>query len=225
MHFGAHQDLELLGLLAAVGALLALAPTLRVPLPILLVLGGVVMGFGPGLPQFALPPEIVLVAGLPPLLYSGAFFTSLRDLRTNRRPIILLAFGLVAATMTAVAVATHEWVGLSWAVAFTLGAIVSPTDALAASEIASRLGAPRRIVSLIEGESLLNDGTALVLYAAAVGAASGGTFSLIDTSGRIVVNVVGGTVIGLAVGWVVRQVRRHVDDPPTEVAIAFLSGY
>jgi Na+/H+ antiporter len=225
VHFGAHQDLELLGLLAAVGALLALAPTLRVPLPILLVLGGVVMGFVPGLPQFALPPEIVLVAVLPPLLYSGAFFTSLRDLRTNRRPIILLAFGLVAATMTAVAVATHEWIGLSWAVAFTLGAIVSPTDALAASEIASRLGAPRRIVSLIEGESLLNDGTALVLYAAAVSAASGGTFSLIDTSGRIVVNVVGGTVIGLAVGWVVRQVRRHVDDPPTEVAIAFLSGY
>jgi monovalent cation/hydrogen antiporter len=225
MHFGAHQDLELLGLLAAVGALLALAPTLRLPLPILLVLGGVVMGFIPGLPQLALPPEIVLVAVLPPLLYSGAFFTSLRDLRTNRRPIILLAFGLVAATMTAVAVAAHEWIGLPWAVAFTLGAIVSPTDALAATEIVTRLGAPRRIVSLIEGESLLNDGTALVLYAAAVSAALGGTFSLLDTSGRIVVNVVGGTVIGLAVGWAVRQVRRHVDDPPTEVAIAFLSGY
>src|ERR1700751_2884631 len=108
MHFGAHQDLELLGLLAAVGALLALAPTLRVPLPILLVLGGVVMGFVPGLPQFALPPEIVLVAVLPPLLYSGAFFTSLRDLRTNRRPIILLAIGLVAVTMTAVPVGAHR---------------------------------------------------------------------------------------------------------------------
>ena len=112
MHFGAHQDLELLGLLIAVGALLALAPTLRLPLPILLVLGGVAMGFIPGLPQVALPPEIVLVAVLPPLLYSGAFFTSLRDLRTNRRPIMLLALGLVAATMTAVAVVAHAGIGL-----------------------------------------------------------------------------------------------------------------
>jgi len=217
---GAHQDLELLGLLVGVGALLALSPTLRVPLPILLVLGGVVMGFIPGLPEVTLPPEIVLVAVLPPLLYAGAFFTSLRDLRTNRRPILLLALGLVAATMTAVAIVAHAWIGLPWAVAFTLGAIVSPTDALAATEIASRLGAPRRIVSLIEGESLVNDGTALVLYAAAVSAALGGTFSLLDTSGRVVVNVVGGIVVGLAVGWVVRQVRRRLDDPPIEVAIA-----
>jgi CPA1 family monovalent cation:H+ antiporter len=225
MQFGAHQDLELLGLLVAVGALLVLAPTLRLPLPILLVLGGVVMGFIPGLPQVALPPEIVLVAVLPPLLYAGAFFTSLRDLRTNRRLVALLAIGLVAVTMTAVAVVAHGWIGLSWAVAFTLGAIVSPTDALASTEIASRLGAPRRIVSLIEGESLVNDGTALVLYAAAVAAALGGTFSLPDTSGRIVVNVAGGIAVGLAVGWIVRQARRPLDDPPIEVAIAFLSGY
>ena len=225
MHFSAQQDLELLGLLVAVGALLALAPTLRLPLPILLVLGGVVMGFTPGLPHVALPPDVVLVAVLPPLLYSGAFFTSLRELRANKRPISLLAFGLVATTMAAVAVVAHEGIGLPWAVAFTLGAIVSPTDALAATEIASRLGAPRRIVSLIEGESLVNDGTALVLYKAAIGAAVGGTFSLLDTSGRVVLNVIGGIAIGLAVGWVVRQVRRRLDEPPIEVAIAVLSGY
>ncbi len=225
MPFGAHQDLELLALLVVVGALLALSPTLRLPLPILLVLGGVALGFIPGLPHIALPPDLVLVAILPPLLYSGAFFTSLRDLRTNRRPIGLLAVGLVGTTMAAVAVVAHEWVGLPWAVAFTLGAVVSPTDALAATEITSRLGAPRRIVSLIEGESLVNDGTALVLYKAAVGAALGGTFSLLDTSGRIVLNVVGGIAIGLGVGWCVRQVRRRIDDPPVEVAIAVLSGY
>jgi Na+/H+ antiporter len=223
--FGTHQELELLGLLVAVGALLALAPTLRLPLPILLVVGGIALGFIPGLPNVALPPDLVLVAVLPPLLYSGAFFTSLRDLRINKRPISFLAFGLVATTMTAVALVAHEWIGLPWAVAFTLGAVVSPTDALAATEIASRLGAPRRIVSLIEGESLVNDGTALVLYKAAVGAAVGGTFSLLDTSGRIVLNVVGGIAIGLAVGWLVRRVRRHVDDPPIEIAIAVLSGY
>ena len=225
MHFGAHEELQLLGLLVALGALLALSPTLRLPLPILLVLGGVVLSFIPGLPHVTLPPDVVLVAILPPLLYSGAFFTSLRDLRRNRRAISFLAFGLVAATMSAVAVVAHEWIGLSWAVAFTLGAIVSPTDALAATEIASRLGAPRRIVSLIEGESLVNDGTALVLYKAAVGAAVGGTFSLLDTSGRIVLNVIGGIAIGLAVGWLVRQVRRRIDDPPVEIAIAVLSGY
>ena len=167
----------------------------------------------------------MLVAVLPPLLYSGAFFTSLRDLRTNRRPIAFLAFGLVGATMAVVAVVAHEWIGLPWAVAFTLGAVVSPTDALAATEIAGRLGAPRRVVSLIEGESLVNDGTALVLYRAAVGAAIGGTFSLLETSGQIVVDVIGGIAIGLAVGWVVRQVRRRLDDPPIEVAIAVLSGY
>src|SRR5438094_842725 len=225
MHFGTREELELLALLVSVGALLALSPTLRVPLPILLVFAGVVLSFIPGLPHVALPPDLVLVAILPPLLYSGAFFTSLRDLRTNRRPISLLAFGLVGTTMAAVAFVAHEWIGLPWAVAFTLGAIVSPTDALAATEIAGRLGAPRRIVSLIEGESLVNDGTALVLYKAAVGAAVGGAFSLLDTSGRVVLNVVGGIAIGLAVGWIVRQVRRRIDDAPVEVAIAVLSGY
>ena len=225
MSFGAEQDLQLLGILIALGGLLALAPTLRLPLPILLVLGGVFLGFVPGLPHVVLAPDVVLVALLPPLLYSGAFFTSLRDLRTNRRPIAFLAFGLVGATMAVVAVVAHEWIGLPWAVAFTLGAVVSPTDALAATEIAGRLGAPRRVVSLIEGESLVNDGTALVLYRAAVGAAIGGTFSLLDTSAQIVVDVIGGIAIGLAVGWVVRQVRRRLDDPPIEVAIAVLSGY
>jgi CPA1 family monovalent cation:H+ antiporter len=225
VHFGAHQDLELLALLVSLGALLVLAPTLRMPLPILLVLGGVVMGFIPGLPQVSLPPDVVLVGVLPPLLYSGAFFTSLRELRKNKRAVSFLAFGLVGATMAVVAVVSHEWIGLSWPVAFTLGAIVSPTDALAATEIMSRIGAPRRIVSLIEGESLVNDGTALVLYKAAVGAAVGGTFSLLDTSGRIVLNVVGGIAVGLAVGWVVRQVRKRLDDPPVEVALAVLSGY
>ena len=224
MQFGAEQDLQLLGILAALGGLLVLAPVLRLPLPILLVFGGVVLGFVPGLPDVVLAPDVVLVAVLPPLLYSGAFFTSLRDLRANRRPIAFLAFGLVAATMGTVAIVAHEWIGLSWAVAFTLGAIVSPTDALAATEIASRLGAPRRIVSIIEGESLVNDGTALVLYRTAVGAAIGGSFSLLDASARMVVDVAGGIAVGLAVGYVVRIVRRRLDDPPIEVAIAVLSG-
>ncbi|HEX3056480.1 MAG TPA: Na+/H+ antiporter, partial [Gaiellaceae bacterium] len=136
-----------------------------------------------------------------------------------------LAFGLVGATMAGVAIVAHEWIGLPWAVAFTLGAVVSPTDPLAATAIGRRLGVPRRIIAVIEGESLVNDGTALVLYKAAIGAAVGATFSLADTSGRVVLNVIGGIAIGLGVGWIVRQIRRRLDNPPTEVAIAVLSGY
>ncbi len=114
---------------------------------------------------------------------------------------------------------------MSWGAAFTLGAIVSPTDALAVSDVVRRLTVPRRIVSILEGESLVNDGMALVLYKTAVGVAVAGSFSLWDASWRLVVNVIGGVGVGLAVGYVVRQVRRRIDDTPTEVAIALLSGY
>ncbi len=226
MHVGTHLELQLLVLLVALGAMLVVSTLVRLPLPILLVGGGLLLSFAPGFPQITLPPELVLVAILPPLLYSAAFFTGLRDLRANLRPIGLLAIGLVFATMGGVAVVAHQAIsGLSWGAAFTLGAIVSPTDALASTEIARNLGVPRRIVSIIEGESLVNDGTALVLYRTAVTAAVAGTFSLIDASWHLVVNVVGGIAVGLAVGWVVRQVRLRVNDPPTEVALALLSGY
>jgi monovalent cation/hydrogen antiporter len=225
-HFTAHEELQLLIMLAALAAMLVVAAVWRLPASLLFVTGGLVLGFVPGLPHFQLPPDLVLIAILPPLLYSSAFFTGLRDLRANLRPITLLSVGLVAATTCAVALIAHEAVsGLSWATAFTLGAIVSPTDALAATEIIRRVGAPRRIVAIIEGESLVNDGLALVIYKTAVAAAVAGTFSLWNASWHLLVNVVGGIAIGLAVGYVVRQVRRRVDDAPTEVAIALLSGY
>jgi len=225
MHFTAHDELQLFALLAVLAALLVLAALEQLPASILLVAGGLLLGFVPGLPHLQLPPDLVLVAILPPLLYSAAFFTGLRDLRANLRPISLLAVGLVAVTTCGVAWVAHAAAGLSWASAFTLGAIVSPTDALAATEIARRVGAPRRVVSIIEGESLVNDGVALVLYKTAVTAAVAGTFSLWDASWRLVVNIVGGIAVGLAVGYVVRQVRRRVDDTPTEVTLAFFSGY
>src|ERR671935_2892650 len=191
MSFGAHDDLRLLGLLVAVGVLLVVSTASSVPLPILLVLGGLALGFVPGLPHVELAPDIVLVAILPPLLYWTAFATSLRDLRQNLRPISLLAVGLVVATTSGVAVVAHEWIDLSWAQAFTLGAVVSPTDPLAATEVARRLSVPRRIVSIIEGESLVNDGTALVLYKLAVAAVVSGTFSLADAAWELPWNVVG----------------------------------
>jgi monovalent cation/hydrogen antiporter len=225
MGFGSHEEVQLLGLLVALAALLALAPVLRLPVPVLLVSSGVGLGFVPGLPRIVLPPDIVLVALLPPLLYSAAFFTSLRDLRSNLRPISLLAIGLVGTTMTGVAAVAHGWLGLSWSAAFTLGAVVSPTDALAVTEIAGRVAMPRRIVAILEGESLVNDGTALVLYKAAVGAAVGSGFSLFHVGARLVLNVLAGIAIGLVVGFAVRQVRRRIEDPPIEVALAVLTGY
>ena len=226
MRFTAHDELALLALLAALGAMLVLAAMRRVPVPALLVCGGLVLGFVPGLPHIQLAPDLVLVAILPPLLYSSAFFTGLRDLRANLRPISLLAIGLVAATTCGVAVVAHAAVPhLSWGGAFTLGAILSPPDALAATEVLGRVSLPRRVVAVLEGESLVNDGMALVLYKFAVAAAVSGTFSLWDASWRLVVNVIGGVGVGLVVAYVVRRVRRRVDDTPTEVAIALLSGY
>ena len=226
MHFTTHDELQLLALLAALTAMLAVAAVGRLPPPLLFVAGGLVLGFVPGLPRFELPPDLVLVAILPPLLYSAAFFTGLRDLRANLRPITLLAIGLVAVTTCTVAVVAHSIIsGFSWGEAFVLGAIVSPTDALAATEVIRRVPVPRRVIAVIEGESLVNDGLALVLYKTALTAAIAGTFSLLSASWDLVVNVIGGVAVGLAVGYVVRQLRRRVDDAPTEVSIALLSGY
>ena len=206
--------------------MLVLVPKLRIPFPILLVLGGLALGFAPGLPEIDLPPDLVLVGVLPPLLYGAAFFTSLRDLRANLRPVGLLAVGLVLLTMVVVAVVAHEIVpGLPWAPAFVLGAVVSPTDPIAATAIMHRLGVPRRIVSIVEGESLVNDGTALVAYRFAVVAAVSGAFSLWEAGISFVLNVLGGVAVGVAVGWIVRQVRRRLDFPPAEVTISLLTGY
>jgi len=216
--------LQLFGLLTAVGAFLFLAPMTRIPYPILLVLGGLALSLVPGLPDFELPPEIVLIGFLPPLLYGAAFFTSLRDLRANLRPIGLLSVGLVAATTLVVGVVAHTVIdGLPWSAAFVLGAIVSPTDPIAATSISRRLGVPRRLVTIIEGESLVNDATALVLYRVGVVAVLTGSFSLWEAGGRLVLNAVAGIAIGLGVGYVVRQVRRRMHDAPRGCGISGLT--
>ena len=222
-----HHDLVvLLGLLVAFTALLALAPRLRIPYPILLVLGGLAVSLIPGVPTIHLPPQVVLFGVLPPLLYSGAFFTSLRDLRANRRPIGLLSIALVAGTTVGVAVIAHEMIaGMTWPAAFVLGAVVSPTDPIAATSIAERLGIPHRLVAIIEGESLVNDGSALVIYRFAVIAAVAGSFSLLHASLAFVWSVVGGIGIGLGLGWGIRQVRRRLNNPPVEITIALMTGY
>jgi Na+/H+ antiporter len=223
--FGAYEELQFLALLVAAAALLLLADPLRIPYPILLVIGGLMLGFIPGVPELTLPPDVVLIGILPPLLYSSAFNTGLRELRQNLRAISLLAIGLVLLTMVAVAAVAHYVIDLSWPVAFVLGAVVSPTDPLAATAVARRLGVPRRAVAIIEGESLVNDGTALVLFRFAVAAVVTGSFSLLDASASFVWSVLGGIAVGFVVGWVIRLVRRRLFNPPLEVTIAFLTGY
>ncbi len=226
MDLSSSQELVLLTLLVAIAGLLAIAPALRVPYPILLVGGGLALGLLPGMPELELPPDLVLVAVLPPLLYAGTFFTSLHELRLNLRPIGLLAVGLVIMTTVVVAVVAHAVVDeLSWASAFVLGAIVSPTDPVAATAIAHRFGVPRRLVAIVEGESLINDGTALVAYRFAVAAVVTGVFSVWEASLTFVFSVAGGIAVGLGVGWVIRQVRLRLHNPPIEITLALLSGY
>jgi monovalent cation/hydrogen antiporter len=226
MHLDVQDGVVALGLIVAVATMLAIAPSLRIPYPILLVLGGLAIGFVPGMPEFELDPELVFFGVLPPLLYGAAFFTSLRDLKANARPIGLLAVGLVLVTTVGVAVVAHAVVdGLSWGSAFVLGAIVSPTDPLAATSIARRFGVPRKLVTIVEGESLVNDGTGLVLFRVAVAAVVTGSFSAYYTGGLFVVSAGGGIAVGLVVGWLVRQVRRRLDNPPAEITISLLTGY
>jgi monovalent cation/hydrogen antiporter len=221
------QQLEIIvGLLVAVAALATLAARLEVPYPILLVLGGSVLGFVPGLPQVKLEPEIVFLLFLPPLLYVSALFTSWRDFRTNIRAISLLAVGLVLMTTFVVAAVIHAVADLPWAAAFVLGAIVSPTDAVAATTIAQRLGVPRRIVTVLEGESLVNDATGIVAYRVALAAVVTGAFSLWEAGLQFVVGAAGGIAVGFGVGWLVVWARRHVsEDPSVQNIVSLLTPF
>jgi Na+/H+ antiporter len=215
----------LLALMVAVAGLSVLARLVRVPYPILLVIGGLVLGFVPGMPEVELPPELVLVAFLPPLLYWAGFFSSPRDLRADARAISLAAVGLVLVTMVAVAAVAHALIeDMSWPAAFALGAIVSPTDPLAATAIGRRLGVPRRVITLLEGESLVNDATALVAYRIAI-AAVGGGFVVWQAGLEFVVTAVGGVVVGLLAGWLVAELRRRLDEPVVEIVVSVFTGY
>src|ERR671928_338510 len=219
-------ELLIAGLLVAVAGLSTLARFLSVPYPIVLVVGGALLGFIPGLPEVALDPEVVLVVFLPPLLYGSSIYANFGDLRANLRALTLSAVGLVLATMCAVAWAAHALIpGLPWEVAFVLGAIVSPTDPLAAATIMRRLDAPRRLVSSLEGEGLFNDATALVAYRVAVGAVVAGSFSLTDAGLKFVLGAVGGVAVGLAVGAIVAEIRKRTTDTQVSITISLLTGY
>lgn len=218
-------EVVLVALLVAVAGLNVVASRSGIPYPIVLVVGGLALGLVPGLPEVEMEPDLVLVIFLPPLLYSAAFFADLRALRRYARALTLTAVGLVLATIGVVAVVGHTVLGLPWPMAFVLGAILSPTDPLAATAIMRRLGVPRSIVDLVEGESLVNDAAALVGFRLALAAAIDGHFDAGHAAVEFLTSAVGGIAIGLAVGVVVAIVRRHLDDPPTEITISLATGY
>jgi monovalent cation/hydrogen antiporter len=212
-------------LCATVAALSVAARRLRVASPILMLVAGAALAFVPGVPQVALDPDLVLLVLLPPLLYYSGVGMSWRGFRSNLRPILLLAIGCVLFTAGAVAAVTHYVLGFSWAVGFVLGAIVSPPDAVAPMAILRTLRVPRRLVTILEGESLVNDATALVTLGFAIAAVGSGTFSLVAATTQFVLVVAGEIAFGLAVGWVMLRLRHVASDPRAEVLLALITPY
>src|SRR6476469_5385022 len=221
-----HQAEIIVLLFTAVGVLAVLAHKITLPYPIVLVLGGLALSFVPRLPAVNLNPDVVLYFILPALLYPAALFTSWRDFRRNLRAILLLAIGLVLVTTVTVAWLAHTILpALPWAAAFALGAIVSPPDAIAATAILRRLGVPHRIEAILEGESLVNDATALVALQFAIGALVTGTFSPGYAAARFVWAAAAGIGIGLLVGVAMRWVQRHLNDPPIQIIFSLLTPF
>jgi Na+/H+ antiporter len=215
----------LAALFISAAGLNAAANWLNVPYPITLVIGGLLIGLIPGIPDLQLDPDLVLLVFLPPLLYSSAFFSDLRTLRNDARVIALNSIGMTLATAGVVGVIAHEVMNLPWAVSLALGAIVSPTDPAAATAVMRRVGAPRRLVNILEGESLVNDAAALVAYKVAVAVAIGESVSTSHTVLSFFVDVAGGAAIGVVVGWVIAEVRKRVNDVNTELTISLFSAY
>jgi Na+/H+ antiporter len=216
----------ILALLIAVAALVTIARRLGIAYPIFLVIGGLALGLVPGTPRVEVDPDLIFLFILPPLLYIAAFFTPLRSLRANLGTIGSLAVGLVVVSALAVAVTIHALIpGVPWAAAIALGAIVAPPDAIAAAAVASRLAVPRRIVSVLEGESLLNDATALTIYSIAIAVVVGGSFKASSGVATFAGAMIGGVAIGLAVGWIIAKVRARIEDTPVEITISLLTPY
>jgi monovalent cation/hydrogen antiporter len=215
----------LLLLLAVMVVVAIVARRVNVAPTILLVIAGIGLALLPGVPQIELAPELVLLGILPPLIYSAGVGMSWREFRFNLRPITLLALGCVVFTTCAVAVVAHWLLGMPVAVAFVLGAIVSPPDPVAPSAIARQLGIPRRIIVVLESEGVANDATALILYRFAVAAVSTGLFSLWEAAAAFALIVVGEIAYGIAVGWLSLRLRRWARDPRVEITLSLMTPY
>ncbi len=217
---------ELILICLVVVALLAIvARKIRIPYPILLTIGGVLLALVPGLPAIHLDPQLVFNLFLPPLIYPAAVWTSWRDFRANLWPILLLAIVLVLITMTATAAVFHSTAGLPLAVCFVFGALISPPDAVAALSVTQNLRVPRKIIVILEGESLVNDATSFIAFRFAVAAAMTGSFSIGHASLQFLFVAAGGICVGLAVGWLATQLQKRLDDPPVQTMFSLLTPY
>ena len=216
---------SLIFLLGAAVLLAQLARYAGVPYPVFLVLGGLAIGFTPGLPTVVISPEVIFLVFLPPLLNSEAFSFSPLDLRARLRSITLLAVGLVLLTASAVALVAHLVAGLPWGAAFTLGAILAPTDPVAAQAVFRRLGVPERVGTIVGGESLVNDGSALVVFNVAVAAVVAGAFSLARAGLDFVIAGGGGLLFGLVFALLVLPLWARIRDPQVLVAASLLIPY
>ncbi len=215
----------LVALAVAVLAVTAAAGRFRWSAPLALVIAGIVGSYLPGVPTVELPHEVVLLGLLPPLLYSAALQTSLSDLNAQRRPILLMSVGLVLFTTAGVAAVVHAFIpNLPWAAAFAIGAVVAPPDAVAATAIGRAIGLPRRLVTLLEGESLLNDATALVALRTSIAALAGGV-SVVQVGGDFLLAAGGGFGVGFAVFLLVGVVRKHLSDPLIDTAVSLVTPF
>ena len=222
------ETLELSSILAlfiSVALLHAAARRIGAASPVVMLVGGVAIALIPGVPTITLNPDLVLLAFLPPLIYSSGVGMSWRGFRSNLRPILLLAIGLVLFTASAVASVAHYGLGLSWPVGFVLGAIVSPPDSVAPMALLRSMRLPRRLLTILEGESLVNDATALVTLSFALGAVESGGFSLSAAALQFVVIVVGEVAFGCAIGFVMLRLRQFVADPRAEVLLALATPF
>ncbi|MBJ7331545.1 MAG: Na+/H+ antiporter [Solirubrobacteraceae bacterium] len=220
-------DIEFLfALLLGAALLVRVADLVRIPYPIVLVLGGLSAGLIPGVPDLEVDPDIIFLVFLPPLVHAAAWYASPQQLLAERKPLGLLTVGLVLVTMAVVAVVAHALVpGMGWTAAFILGALLAPTDPVAALATFGKAGAPARATLLVEGEAMLNDAVALVAYRVAVAAAVSGVFSIADAGWDVVVAVVGGVLVGLAVGWATRHVQRRLPDLTLTIFLSILASY
>ncbi len=221
------NDIEfLIAVLFAAAVLVRLADLLSIPYPIVLVVGGVAIGFVPGLPAIKLEPEAIFIIFLPPLLQSAGFNASPQELRAATAQLVSLTFALVLVTMAVVAVVAHAVIdGMSWQAAFVLGAILGPTDPVAAAATFSRMGVPERVVLAVEGEAMLNDATALAAFKVALAAAASGTFALGPGIIDFLSSATLGVAFGLAVAWVGVKVQRRLTDVPLAIFLTVLFSY
>ena len=211
--------------LVAVALLALVARKIGVPYPILLTIAGGLLAFVPGLPQIRLDPKLVFDLFLPPLIYPAAVYTSWRDFRANLRSILPLAIFLVLLTMTVTGYLFHALTGLPLAVGFVFGALISPPDAVAALAVTQNLRVPRKIIVILEGESLVNDATSFISFRFAVAAVLTGSFSLGQASLQFLFVAAGGIAVGLATGWLATRVQKRLDDPPVQTMFSLLTPY